>query len=84
MALQLVFQHTLAKSNVLLLMGEQWENYSCAHSMGKHVDVCQRSDVLMDNCLSSLDQVGSRNGRVSGLHPSGNQKYRISIALDLC
>jgi hypothetical protein len=48
-------------------MGEQWENYSCAHSMGKHVDVCQRSDVLMDNHLSSLDQVGSRNGRDSGI-----------------
>jgi hypothetical protein len=39
-------------------MGEEWENYSCAHSMGRHVGVCQRSDVLMDNCLSFLDQVG--------------------------
>ena len=42
-------------------MGEQWENYSCAHSIGEHVDGCQRSDVLMDNHLSSLDQAGSEN-----------------------
>jgi hypothetical protein len=48
----------------LLLVGEQLESYSCEHSMVKHVDVCQRSDVLMDSRLSSLDQVGSRNGRV--------------------
>jgi hypothetical protein len=34
--------------------------------MGKHVDGCQQIDVLMDNCLSSLDQVGSGNGIVFG------------------
>jgi hypothetical protein len=48
-------------------MGEQWENYSCAHSMGKQVDGLWWSDVLMDNFPSSLDQVGSRNGMVLGL-----------------
>ncbi len=32
--------------------------------MGKHVDGCWWSDVLMDNCLSSLDQAGSGNGIV--------------------
>ncbi len=47
--------------------GEQWENYSCAHSMGKHVDECWQSVVLMDDCLSSLDQVGIRKGIVFGL-----------------
>jgi hypothetical protein len=62
-----VFQHTLAKSLVWLLVGEQWENCSCPHSIGKHVDVCWLSDVLMDNHLSLLDQVGSRNRRVTGL-----------------
>ncbi len=39
------------------------ESYSCDHSMVERVDVCQQSDVLMDSRLSSLDQVGSRNGR---------------------
>jgi len=59
-----VFQHTLAKSWVLLLVGEQLARYSFEHSMVEHVDVCPLSDALMGNHLSSLDQVGSRNGRV--------------------
>jgi hypothetical protein len=59
-----VFQHTLAESWVLLLVGEQLENYPYEHSMVEHVDVCPLSDALMGNCLSSLDQVGSRMGRV--------------------
>jgi len=41
-------------------VGEQLESYSCEHSIVECVDVCQRSDVLMDSRLSSLDQVGSR------------------------
>ncbi len=61
-----MFQHTLAKSWVLLLVGEQLESYSYEHSMVEHVDVCQQSDVLRDSRLSSLDQVGSRNGRFVG------------------
>jgi hypothetical protein len=32
--------------------------------MGEYVDECWQSDVLMDNHLSSLDQVGGRNGIV--------------------
>ena len=48
-------------------MGEQLESYSCEHSMVKRVDVCQQGDVLMDNCLSSLDQVGIKNKKVFGL-----------------
>ncbi len=59
-----MFQHTLAKSWVLLLMGEQLASYSYEHSMVEHVDVCPLSDALMGNRLSTLDQVGSRNGRV--------------------
>ena len=59
-----MFQHTLAESWVLLLVGEQLENYPYAHSMVAHVDVCPRSDALMGNRLSSLDQVGSEIGRV--------------------
>ena len=59
-----MFQHTLAESWVLLLVGEQLENYPYAHSMVEHVDVCPLSDALMGNRLSSLDQVGSRIGRV--------------------
>ena len=59
-----MFQHTLAKSWVLLLVGEQLGNYSYAHSMVKHVDVCPLCDALMGNRLSSLDQVGSGIGRV--------------------
>ncbi len=59
-----MFQHTLAESWVLLLVGEQLENYPHAHSMVEHVDVCPLSDDLMGNRLSSLDQVGSRIGRV--------------------
>jgi hypothetical protein len=62
-------------------MGEQWENYSRAHSMGGHVGVCQWSNVLMDNHLSFLDQVGNKNERTL---PSSNQKYRISMAWDCC
>jgi hypothetical protein len=76
-----VFQHTLPERNVLLLVGEQWENYSCAHSMGKHVDECQQSDVLMDDCLRPLDQVGSRNRIVLGLC---HQVTRIFIARNSC
>jgi hypothetical protein len=48
-------------------MGDQWENYSCAQSMGKHVDVCQGSDILMDSCLHSLHQVGNKIERIFGL-----------------
>jgi hypothetical protein len=59
-----VFQHTLAESWVLLLVGEQLESYPYEHSMVEHVDVCPLSDALMGNRLSSLDQVGSRNRRV--------------------
>ncbi len=51
-----------------MLMGEQWENYSCAHSMGKHIDGCWQIDVSMDNPLSSLDQVCSGNRIVFELH----------------
>jgi hypothetical protein len=54
-------------------MGEQLERYSCEHSMVAHVDVYQQSDVLMDNRLSSLDQVGSGNGRAFD-SPLSNQK----------
>jgi len=57
-----VLQHTLAESWVLLLVGEQLASYSYEHSTVKHVDVCPLSDALMGNRLSSLDQVGSRNG----------------------
>ncbi len=35
--------------------------------MGEHVDECWQSDVLMDNPLSSLDQVGSGDRIVFGL-----------------
>ena len=59
-----MFQHTLAESWVLLLVGEQLENYPYEHSMVAHVDVCLLSDVSMGNRLSSLDQVGSEIGRV--------------------
>ncbi len=59
-----MFQHTLVESWVLLLVGEQLGNYPYAHSMVEHVDVCPLSDALMGNHLSSLDQVGSRIGRV--------------------
>jgi hypothetical protein len=59
-----VFQHTLAESWVLLLVGEQLENYPYEHSMVEHVDVCPLSDALMGNRLSSLHQVGSRIGIV--------------------
>ncbi len=45
-------------------MGEPFENYPYEHSMVKHVDVCPLSDALMGNRLSSLDQVGSRIGKV--------------------
>jgi len=45
-------------------MGEQLASYSYEHRMVEHVDVCPLSDALMGNRLSSLDQVGSRNGRV--------------------
>jgi len=59
-----VFQHTLAESWVLLLVGEQLEKNPYEHSMVEHVDVCPLSDALMGNGLSSLDPVGSRIGRV--------------------
>jgi len=49
-------------------MGEQLERYSCEHSMVARVDVYQRSDVLIDSRLSSLDQVGSGNGRAFEPH----------------
>jgi hypothetical protein len=47
-------------------MEEQWENYSCAHIIDEHVDGCWGSDALMDNRISSLDQVGSGNEIVCG------------------
>ena len=59
-----MFQHTLAESWVLLLVGEQLENYPYEHSMVAHVDVCPLSDASMGNRLNSLDQVGSEIGRV--------------------
>ena len=52
---QLVFQHTLAESWVLLLVGEQLENYPYEHSMVEHVDVCLLSDALMGNCISLVE-----------------------------